>query len=143
MSFNIKTKAAADTFNLELVGTDDEPIIGDGGKQAAITVYGPGSKAFAKASASRAERMMARMAKRGKVKLTPEDQAAETAEFLSAITVSLHHFDYEGAATAEAIKAMYADPTLGFVADQVQKAVGDWANFTQASMKTSKPASSN
>jgi hypothetical protein len=136
MSVNLKTKAAAETFEVKLVGTDDEPMLDDEGKQASITVYGPGSKAFARASSDRAQRMVSRMKRHGKSKMSVEDQIAETSGFLAAITVSLNNCDYNGQKDPESIKAMYADTELGFIADQVQKAVGDWANFTKASTTT-------
>lgn len=136
MSLNLKSKAAAETFDVKLIGTDDEPMLNEAGVQASITVYGPGTKSFAKASASRAERMISRMKKHGKSKLSVEDQIAENSEFLAAITVRLNACDYEGSTDTSAIKAMYSDTELGFIADQVQKAVGDWSNFTKASTTT-------
>jgi len=143
MSLNLKSKAAVDTSTVLLNGTDGEPLLGDDGQQASITVYGPGSKQFAKASAARTNRMMGRMKASGQPKASAEDQQAEVAEYLAAITVSLNHADYEGGTDAESIKAMYADTTLGFIADQVQKHVGDWANFTKGSAKTSPSTSAS
>lgn len=136
MSLNLKTKAAAETFEVKLLGTDDEPLLDGEGIQASITVYGPGSKSFAKANSDRTQRMVARMKRHGKTKMSVEDQISEASCFLAAITVSLNHCDYNGLKDAESIKAMYADTELGFIAEQVQKAVGDWTNFTKSSTTT-------
>jgi hypothetical protein len=35
----------------------------------------------------------------------------------------------------EMFKAAYLDPGIGFISEQINKAVGDWANFTQGSSK--------
>ena len=130
--FEITSLAVKDTFTLELVNANDEPLLDAAGKPLSVTVYGPGSKAYQRAQAARTQRMLDRMAKKGKLKLTAEEQTREQAEFLAACTVSLNGWAYKGEATPEAIEAAYLDPSIGFIADQVAKAVGDWANFTNA-----------
>jgi hypothetical protein len=37
--------------------------------------------------------------------------------------------------SAEMFKAVYLDTSIGFIAEQVNKAIGDWANFTKGSVK--------
>jgi hypothetical protein len=128
--FEITKIAAKDTFILELTNANDEPLKDDAGTVLSVTVWGPGSKAHQKATAARTQRMMDMMAKKGKVKLSAENQLKETAEFLAACTVSFNGWTYGGDATA--FQAAYADPSIGFIADQVAKAIGDWANFTSA-----------
>lgn len=131
--FEITTLAAKDTFTLELVNANDEPLTGADGNALSVTVYGPGSKAYQKAAAERTQRMLDKMAKKGKSKLSAEEQQRENAGFLAACTVSFNGFAYKGDATA--FEAAYSDPTLGFIADQVSKAIGDWANFTNQPSK--------
>jgi hypothetical protein len=126
--FEITTLAAKDTFTLDLVSASDEPLIDADGKRLSVTVYGPGSKTYQKANAERTQRMIDRMAKRGKVKLSAEEQQRENAAFLAACTVSFNGWAYRGDNTA--FEAAYSDPAIGFIADQVAKAVGDWANFS-------------
>ena len=41
--------------------------------------------------------------------------------------------DQETPERAEAILAAYSDPAIGFISDQVAKAMNDWANFTSSS----------
>ena len=131
--FEITTLAAIDTFTLDLVNANDEPLLDSEGQSLSVTVYGPGSKTYAKAQAARTQRMMDRMAKKGKVKLNAEEQVRENAEFLAACTASLNRWGYKGKADAEAILAAYSDPAIGFISDQVAKAMNDWANFTSSS----------
>ncbi len=132
MPFEITSLAANDTFSLELLNANDEPLLDTDGNPLSVTIYGPGSKVYAKAQAARTQRLMDRMAKRGKVKLSAEEQQRENAEFLAACTVSFNGWTYQGKADREAIEAAYNDPTIGFIAEQVNKAIGDWANFTKS-----------
>lgn len=133
--FEITSVRVKDTFEVLLNNADDEPLKNADGQQLSVTVYGPGSKEFARASAARNQRMLDRLAKRQRVKLNAEEQAAEAAEFLGAVTVSINHWAYQGATDQAAIVAAYKDTSIGFIADQVQKAVGDWANFSTGAPK--------
>lgn len=132
--FEITSLAAKDTFTLELLNANDDPLRDADGKVISVTVYGPGSKTFTKAQASRTQRMLDRMAKKGKVKISAEEQTRENAEFLAACTVSFNGWTYQGKSDPEAVLAAYSDPSIGFIADQIGKAVGDWANFTNSSL---------
>lgn len=133
--FEITSIAAKDTFTLELVNANDEPLKDDAGKACSVTIYGPGSKEHQRAQAKRTQRMMDQLAKKGKMKLTAEEQQREQAEFLAACTASINGWAYKGETTPEAILAAYSDPSIGFIADQVTKAMGDWANFMGSSAK--------
>lgn len=133
--FEISSIAANDTFTIELVNANDEPLFDADGNPLTVTVYGPGSKEYQRAQAKRTQRMMDQLAKKGKMKLTAEEQQREQAEFLAATTKSIGNWAYKGETTPEAILAAYLDPAIGFIADQVAKAQGDWANFTNRSAK--------
>lgn len=135
--FEITSVAAKDTFTVNLLNANDEPLLDDQGEPISITVYGPGSKTHQRAQARLNQRYIDRAAKKGgKVKLSAEEQMKEQAEFLAACTHSFNGFAYQGAATPEAILAAYSDPSIGFIADQVAKALGDWANFSTSSAKS-------
>jgi hypothetical protein len=127
----IETMEAADEFVVELLTADDEPLLDAAGKRCTITVFGPGSKAYAAAQAARTQRLMARMQAKGKTKLTPEEQLADNAQFLAACTKSLGNFTYRSSSTD--FEGLYANSRLGYIAEQVGKAIGDWANFTPGS----------
>jgi hypothetical protein len=54
---------------------------------------------------------------------------------LAACTASFNGFGYREMTGYEMFKAAYLDPGIGFISEQINKAVGDWANFTQGSSK--------
>lgn len=130
MSNNIKSLAAKETFTMDVLHpVTGEPMLNSANEPMTVTILGPGTKAAAKVNARRSERMIKRIREKGKTKLTPEEQQAEAVADLSEVTVSINGFDYEGGTDAPAIKAMYADTTMGWLTEQVAKASGDWANF--------------
>ena len=133
--FEITAVRANDTADIKLNNADGELLIGRGGAQLSVTVFGPGSKQYAKAQAARNQRLMARMAKRGNsaAKLTPDEQTAEAAAFLADCTKSFNGWAYNG--DPAAFEACYADRPLGFIADQVQAGINDWGNFSSGSSK--------
>jgi len=128
--FEITNIAAKDTFTLELLDGNEEPLRDADGKPLSVTVYGPGSKAYQRVSAARQQRVIDSMVKRGKVKMSAEEQQRETAAFLAACTVSFNGWAYKGDATA--FEAAYLDPTIGFISKQVEKAIENWGNFIKA-----------
>jgi hypothetical protein len=134
--FDITKTAVEETAICELNGADDSPLIGDDSKQCSITLYGPGSAPFAQAEAKRQNRLLERLRRKGKTEMSAEEQRAESAEFLAAITVSFNEFGYPPAGDAagkDLFRALYMDRKVGFITDQVQKFVGDWGNFTASS----------
>lgn len=128
--FEITNIAAKDTFTLELLDGNEEPLRDADGKPLSVTVYGPGSRAYQRVSAARQQRVIDSMVKRGKVKMSAEEQQRETAAFLAACTVSFNGWAYQGDATA--FEAAYLDPTIGFISKQVEKAIENWGNFIKA-----------
>jgi hypothetical protein len=134
--FDITSVAASETSVLELVSAADEPLLDADGKPLTITLYGPGTTQFARASQRRQNKLLDRLKKKGKADLSPDEQTAEQADFLASVTVSFNGWTYPpaGKATgAELFKAAYKDRAIGFIADQVTAFVGDWANFTKSS----------
>lgn len=134
--FEITSLAAKDTFILELVNANDDPLLDAQGVRLTVTLFGPGSKPYNRAQSERTQRMMNTMAGRGKIKMNAKDEADENARFLAACTESFNGWGYQGAADEIAIHAAYLDKKIGFIADQVAKAVGDWANFTTSASKS-------
>lgn len=134
--FDITKKSVSEQGTVELTDADESPLLGEDGKQLTITVYGPGSKEFEKAAAKRQNRLVDRLKRKGKSDMSAEEQRAEQAEFLSSVTASFNGFGYPpaGEQTGKPLfRALYMDPSLGFITDQVQRFVGDWGNFTAGS----------
>lgn len=135
--FDITTQAVVDTAPIHLKGADGEYLFDDG-KPVRIILHSPGSKQFAAVEARQTNRAVKRMADNdGKITVAPPEQRAqEQAEDLAAITVGFENFVYPPAGEKkgeELFQALYADPKLGFIAQQVQKALRDWGNFKPGS----------
>lgn len=136
----IRKYAVSQTAVLQLRSADDELMVGDDGLPMEIELFGPGSKEFARAQAVQQNRMLERLKKKGKVEQTAEEKAREAAEFLAECTKSFSENvageDYLGLTGRKLYEAVYADREVGFVAEQANKHLGDWANFTQHSAKS-------
>lgn len=134
--FDIKSLAVKETNDLHLRNADDELLYDAEGKPITITLYGPGSKVYARAQAASQNRMIDKLKKKGKTDQTAEEKAQEQAEFLAACTVSFNNFAYGGMSDPEQFKAAYADQSIGFIAEQVGKHINDWSVFTPGLVKS-------
>lgn len=131
---DIRKFAVGETGVVNLRGADDEPMIADDGKPMTVTVYGPGSKPYARAQAANHNRMIDKLKRKGKTEQTAEDKAREQAEFLAGCTQSFSpNIEYDGLAGDALYKAVYADTSLGFIAEQVGKHIAEWGNFSKPS----------
>ena len=133
---DIRTKAVSATGRLHLRDAAEELLYTPEGEEVAVNVYGPGSKQYAKAQAAQQNRAVDMLKRKGKTDQTAEQRRRENAEFLADCTESFENLEYDGLTGRELAIAVYSDTTIGFIADQVAKHIGDWANF-------SKPAATN
>lgn len=133
--FDISKLAVKETAVIELESPDGEPLLNENGEVLSITVYGPGSKQFQRAQGKRNRAILEYVRKGGK-KMKDEEQRELDAEFLADCTASFNGFVYKDLTGYEMFKAAYLDPSIGFIAEQVNKAIGDWANFTNKSATT-------
>lgn len=138
MSINIKTKAVAATSFLQLKDASDnlmftEPQDGTERQPVGVYVYGPGSKEYQLAHTKLNNRTVKRLQKRGHSDQTAEVRLKEQAEHLADITQSFQNLDYEGKTGRDLALAVYGDPSIGFIGDQVSEHVKDWVNFSQSS----------
>ena len=113
----------------ELMYADDDPT-----KPIVAIVHGPGSKQYAKAQAAQQNRIIDKLKRKGKTEQSADQIAAEKAEFLADCTAGFENLDYDGLTGAELARAVYGDTSIGFIADQVAKWMGDWSNFTKGSV---------
>jgi hypothetical protein len=120
-------------------GADGKP---DQSRPMAVTLYGPGSKPYARAQAKQSNRIVDKLKRKGKSEQTAEERATEQAEFLTMCTVGFENVEYDGLEGDALAKAIYSDVSIGFIAEQVAKHLGDWANFWSASTKASDSTSS-
>ena len=123
------------TSRLHLRDANDELMFADEAKSQpiAVNLFGPGSKEYAKAKAAQNNRLINKMKSKGKSNQTPEEIAAESAEFLAACTESWENMEYDNKTGSDLSMAVYADRTLGFISDQVATHLGGWSNFTKNS----------
>jgi hypothetical protein len=101
-----------------------------------VTVYGPGSKSYARAQAANQNRMIDKLKRKGKSEQSAEEKAREQAEFLAGCTKEFSaNIEYDALKGEALHKAVYADITIGFIAEQVGKHLAEWSNFTRAPTK--------
>lgn len=133
---DIKRFAVEETSVLALLGPDDAPLVGDDKLPMTVTLYGPGSKSYARAQAAQQNRMIDKLKRKGKADQSAEDKAREQAEFLAGCTKEFSaNIEYEGLKGEALHKAVYADTSIGFIAEQVGKHLGEWSNFSKGSPK--------
>ncbi|WBQ15040.1 hypothetical protein [Sphingobium yanoikuyae] len=137
--YDITQQAAADTTAIHIKGLDGVHLYADADKtqKVQIVIFGPGSKPYAAVEARQTNRSLKRMQDNdGKPTVaSPEDRLAEQAEDLADITVAFENLGYPpagGKQGKELFQALYADPKLGHIAQQVLKGVRDWGNFKPA-----------
>jgi hypothetical protein len=132
--FDISKLAVNETSIIELETPDGDSLLNDEGKPLSITVYGPGSRKFQQAQSVR-NRAVLEFVKKGGKKMKDNEQRELDAEFLASCTVSFNNFVYKDFTGSEMFKQAYLDASIGFISEQVNKAIGDWSNFTQPSAK--------
>lgn len=137
---NIRTKKVQPTLTFQLKGADDELLFNEDMSPCNITIYGPGSKEYVAAAQVKSGKLMEKVLKGKEAKLTPKETSAQQVEFLTAITkdMDLGYVTDDGRALEgeEKYRAIYSDPEIGFIAEQVASKVSDWGNFTAASKKS-------
>lgn len=139
---DIRRYAVEETSTITLHGADDMPLIGDDGKSMTVTLYGPGSKAYVRAQTMQQNRLVERLKRKANADISPEDKAREQAEFLAGCTKEFSdNVQYDTLAGESMHYAIYADASIGFIAEQVGKHLGDWANFKRPSAKDSASTS--
>ena len=139
---DIRKFAVEETGVLELRDAADEPMLGEDSKPITVTLYGPGSKQYAKAQAAQQNRMIDKLKRKGKSDQTAEEKARETAEFLAGCTKEFSaNIEMDGLQGEALHRAVYSDTSIGFIAEQVGKHLGEWGNFSKPSTKTSASTS--
>lgn len=132
---DIKKFAVEPTARLHLRNAAEQLMYADEdmSKPIALELYGPGSAKFAKAQAEQSNRMLEKFKSKGKPSQTAEQKAQENAEFLADCTGGTENIEYDNLSGQAMLMALYADPSLGFIAEQAAKFISDWGNFTRPS----------
>lgn len=123
--FDLSSYEAADTGVMHVRNPGGALMYVDG-KPFTITLYGPGSVQYVKAQArmdsTQATRTIALVRGQPAKEDDIELMRAEKAEKLAACTHSIQNFPVEA-------RALYANPKLRYITEQVEKFIEDWANF--------------
>lgn len=120
-------------------GADGEP---DLAKPQRIHVYGPGTKQFAQAQAERNNRMVERLQRKGKMKMTANETIQDRADFVAKCTKSFENIDSDKGATGDDLfMEIYLNPKLGYIAEQVELHARNTANFKPPSTTSSASTS--
>lgn len=139
---DIRKFAVEETSTLELRDAADAPMKGEDGAPMTWTVYGPGSKQYAKAQAAQQNRMIDKLKRKGKTDETAEEKTRDTAEFLAGCTKECSSNITYDELTGEALyRAVLSDRSIGFIAEQVGRHLGEWGNFSKPSTTTSASTS--
>lgn len=137
---DIRSKAVDPTSTLHLRDANDELMyetVERGGEKVEepveVVLFTPASKQYQKAIAARNKRLMERIKRKGKDDMSAEAQVAERAAFLADVTSHFNHVEYGDITEAHAkAKAIYGDIAIGFIADQAESHLKDWANFSKS-----------
>ena len=124
--FDISQFETVDTAALELKKPNGDELLVDG-KKVIINLYGPGSKEYINAKYKFENATQARSIAmiRGKIsKNIAEESAQLQAERLAGCTESIENFPIDGGALA-----LYSNPKLSYITDQVIKFLDDTENF--------------
>lgn len=139
---DIRKFAVEPTSILHLRDANDELMYAEGpdgkpdeSKPIRVHVFGPGSKPYAQAQTKSHNRMVDLLKRKGKTDLSAEKKLQEQAELLAGCTEKFENLEYDKLQGHALAMAVYTDQTIGFIAEQVGKHLGDWSNF-------SKPTSS-
>lgn len=137
--FDLRTLSISATADMPIRDASGEPQFAEDGTPLTITLHSPGSKQFQRAKHAADERnnsrAFARMQGKSEAKLSAEEKLAERAEFLAACTASINGASFGEAKGHEGFKALYADITLGHIAEDADKFLADRGNFKKASSK--------
>jgi hypothetical protein len=124
--FDLSQFETTDTASLTVLNPKGDELLVNG-EPVTITLYGPGSKQYvnAKYKLDNANQARSIAMLRGKTaKNAAEEMRQQQAEFYASITVSLDNFPIDGGALA-----LYMNPKLSYITDQVEKFISDTENF--------------
>lgn len=111
-------------------GPDGRP---DKSRPMRARLLGPGTKQYAQARTEQSNRNMDRIKKKGKTDQTAEDSIKETALFLARCTDGLENIEVGELEGKDLYVAVYSDLELCFIPTQIDRYIGETANFTGAS----------
>ncbi|WP_395391556.1 hypothetical protein WBP07_12885 [Novosphingobium sp. BL-8A] len=140
MALKITNLRVADISDLPVKNADGSPLRDpDTGAPITATVFGPGTKIWQAANATKQRKAVKRSREaNGKFEAALDFKEEDTIEFLCAVTKRFNGIEIDGAHTdQETVRAVYSDPLLGFIRDHMDTDVSNWENFMKASQSLS------
>jgi len=149
MALKAASLRVADVSDLPVKNADGSPLRDpDTGAPITATVFGPGTKIWQAANATKQRKAVKRSREaNGKIEAALDFKEEDTVEFLCAITKRFNGLDYEDEHgnkiqdERENVRAVYSDPLLGFIRDHMSDDASSWENFMKASQSLSNSGS--
>lgn len=145
MAVNILTKRVAEVSDLPVKNPDGSPMVDEAGNAVTATVFGPGTKVWQVADATRRRKAVKRTREaNGKFEAAFDNEDEDQVEFLCTVVKrfnNLEHPDAQG--DKETVRAVFTEPLLGYIRDHLAHDVASWENFTQASQTPSQSTSAS
>ena len=134
---DILTQAIADTAPLHLKDANGVLMYsGEGADRRPVRVilHSPGSEAYAQIETKQTQRVLKRLDDNDgkRTAMSAEERLAQTAEDLADATVEFENLTLADKTGRALALAVYGNRSLGFIANQVSKALADWGNFKGA-----------
>lgn len=138
MAVNLLDHQVSTIGQINLKTPEGSPLLDPETQQPAFArVHSPASKIFEVATAAKRRKSMKRVREAGGRIEAIADDREDNVEFLVAITESFENVDVplpEGESGAKAlVRAVYSNPALGFIREQVEAAANDWGSFIKGS----------
>ncbi|MBB4858259.1 hypothetical protein HNO88_001578 [Novosphingobium chloroacetimidivorans] len=145
MPLNITSKRVSDVCDLPVKDADGTPMTDDNGNAVTATVFGPGTKIWTVADATRRRKAIKRSREaNGKFEAALNNEDEDSIDFLCAITKRFNNLEFDGVhGDQETVRAVYSDPLLGFIRDHMEADTKNWENFMKASQANSNSGSDN
>lgn len=134
MAIDLSTKLVPSTGLVQVKNADGSLMFDSAGKGAFARMHSPASKTWEVANAARRRKQMKRVRENGGKIEAASDDADDVIDFLCAITEEFVNLTVpltEGDASAKAmVRAIYTNPQLGYIRDQMDADSRDWGSFT-------------
>lgn len=133
MAIDLTQKLVPAVGYIQLKNADGSLMADEQGNGAFARVHSPSSKVYEQAFAARRRKTLKRVRENGGKLEAGQEQPEDIVEFLIAITEEFIGVEVplpEGETGAKAmVRAIYSNPALGFIRDQMDAAAGDWGAF--------------
>lgn len=142
--FDITKKRATETATINLKNADGTVMKDEAGNLLTVTIFGPGSAAYAAGQTEMARKRQERMKDvDGNILAAAAGHVEDQNAFLAEMTISFNGWEYphpekggKWPGAREMYVACYSDMALGYIRDQIFGEVNNWGAFTKGSAKS-------